>query len=135
MSDPQSDQAELLRRAIRAVATARRLIAETEAAQRKHEVHRARLVAERDSRRSLQKDTELDHPPQAPPALLPPSLESPLASFVLAERALGAPPERMLVHLKAILSDTLDENDDRRENPELREAIVRWAIRAYFAEG
>lgn len=132
--DSRSDQAELLRRAIRAVARAQRLIAETEDSQRRREADRAQRAAERDARHSLHKDTQLDDPLRVEPALLPLSLESQLVCFVHAERGRGAPPEVMLVHLKAILRDTLNENDHTRESPELREAIVRGAIRAYFAE-
>ena len=131
----QSDQVELLQRAIRAVARAQRLVAETEDSRRRRQADRVEHAADRDSRRSQRKDIEPDQAPMYQRAVLSPSLESQLSSFVRAERGRGAPPELMLVRLKTIVRDTLNENDRWRESPELREAIVRWAINAYFADG
>lgn len=131
----QSDQVELLRRAIRAVARAQRLVAETEDSRRRRQADRVERAADRDSRRSQRKDIEPDQAPMYQRAVLSASLERQLNSFVLAERSQGAPPELMLVRLKDIVRDTLNEDDRWRESPELREAIVRWAINAYFADG
>lgn len=65
-------------------------------------------------------------------AAAPGAPAGPVGRFVRHARDAGAPPERVLVALKAVLRPFLPADAGRPEGDGLRERVVSDAVRAYY---
>ncbi len=124
------DSAERMRRAIRAVNSACRVVERSIAGQE-------RRRAEADARRAedeLQADKHADeraaHRESSRSARE--ALHVEVDAFVLHLRSTGDPPERMLVKLKTFLPRPSSHSPDRDDFDALIEDVVRWGIAAYY---
>ena len=115
---PRSDNAEMMRRAILAVAAAQRLVAESQAGRERRAYGRPR----RNDHRTPAENAE------AEVATLRASVEA----YVRPLRDAGEPPERVLARLKATMDDTPTPDQPHGEREILWKAAVGWGIQEYF---
>lgn len=88
--------------------------------------------------------TPVPHPPDAasreaasdPIAGLLAQLRAAIERYVYELRAEGAPPERMLVRVKAFVRETMSTDGwtDPEATHELTQIAVRWSIDAYYSQ-
>lgn len=136
-----NDRLEILRRAIRAVATAQTLEEKASAAQSRRKTEAewtsgefARYGVPAASGTTDEFDTHPGSAPDSQPVLeeARDAMRAALVTYVRELRDSGAPPERAVVQLKVVLSEVLRAGKSSRGYTQLFDEALQWGIEAYY---